>query len=203
MNNNQNKDNSVPNYIQPRKQPGIYMIHCLKNDWRYYGETSNISGRLASHRYMLKLGTHTNKVLQADWDQYGSSEFQFIPLFQGDAWSDPISRREKEYTLILQDRTISYNIAEGTKKPGEKNSFWGHFHTAETKKRIGDAMRGVPKELLGKKIVINSIQYASIAEASRITGHSRKLIRQRLPDPSWPDWCFLDELNNLKDNSLD
>jgi hypothetical protein len=29
----------VPNQIQPRKQPGLYMIRCTQNDWRYYGES--------------------------------------------------------------------------------------------------------------------------------------------------------------------
>jgi hypothetical protein len=47
------KDNSVPNQIQPRKQPGLYMIRCTQNDWRYYGESQNVSGRLASHRSLL------------------------------------------------------------------------------------------------------------------------------------------------------
>ena len=47
------KDNPVPNRIQPRKQPGLYMIRCIINDFRYYGESNNVSGRLASHRSLL------------------------------------------------------------------------------------------------------------------------------------------------------
>lgn len=60
------KDNSVQSQIQPRKQPGIYMIRCKKNDWRYYGESKNVSGRLASHRSMLNRQIHPNKRLQLD-----------------------------------------------------------------------------------------------------------------------------------------
>jgi hypothetical protein len=45
------KDNSVPNQIQPRNNQG-FMIRCT-NDWRYYGESQNVSGRLASHRSLL------------------------------------------------------------------------------------------------------------------------------------------------------
>jgi hypothetical protein len=41
------EENSVPNRIQPRKQAGLYMIRCIQNDWRYYGESINVAGRLA------------------------------------------------------------------------------------------------------------------------------------------------------------
>jgi hypothetical protein len=185
------EDHSVPNRIQPRNQSGIYMIHCLENDWRYYGESSNVSGRLASHKSLLNRQIHPNKLLQADWNQYGLSNFQFIPLFLGEKWSDPVIRRGKELELIILNRNISYNVLEGIQKPGDKNPFWGKTHSEETKKRIGDSMKGIPNDLLGKKISIHNVQYQSIAEASRQTGHSRKLIRNRLNDPSWLDWIIL------------
>jgi len=185
------EDNSVPNRIQPRKQPGLYMVHCLENDWRYYGESANVSGRLASHKSLLNRQIHPNKLLQNDWNLISSDRFQFVVLFIGQEWSDPVVRRGKELELIILNRNVSYNILEGIKKPGDKNPFWGKVHTVETKKRIGDAMRGIPNDLLGKKISINNILYPSIAEASRQTSHSRKLIRTRLNDPSWPDWTLV------------
>jgi hypothetical protein len=187
------EDNSVPNRIQPRKQSGLYMIHCLDNDWRYYGESSNVSGRLASHKSLLNRKIHPNKLLQADWNLIGSDHFQFIILFIGEKWEDPTIRRAKELELIILNTNMSYNILEGIQRPGDKNPFWGRIHTEETKKRIGDAMRGIPNNLLGKQVSINHILYPSLAEASRKTGHSRKLIRTRLNDPSWPDWTFVDK----------
>lgn len=30
--------------------PGIYMIICFANDYRYYGETKNLSARIRSHK---------------------------------------------------------------------------------------------------------------------------------------------------------
>ena len=72
----ENGDNSVPNRILPKKQPGLYMIHCLKNDWRYYGESSNISSRLSSHKSLLNREIHPNRNLQKDWDLYGKDYFE-------------------------------------------------------------------------------------------------------------------------------
>lgn len=92
-------------------------------------------------------------------------------------------------------------MLDGISKPGDKNPFWGKTHSEETKKKIGDAMlsllksykpnkgfRGYPNDKLGKKVSINGIEYASIAEASRQTNHSRKLIRERIKDFNYPDW---------------
>nr|ALO21029.1 putative GIY-YIG homing endonuclease [Lobochlamys segnis] len=180
------KDNSVPNRIQPRKQAGIYMIRCSENDWRYYGESKNVSGRLASHRSLLNRQIHPNRVLQYDWNTYGSEHFDFVVLFMGEEWESAERRRGKEMELIVFDRQIAYNITEGflSQNKGLQNPFWGRVHTAETKKKIGDAMRNIPKDKLGLKISINGVIYPSLAEASRQTGMARKTIRYKLKDPA-------------------
>lgn len=183
--------NPVPNRIQPRKQPGLYMIRCTQNDWRYYGESSNVSGRLSSHKSILTRKIHANYLLQADWNKFGCSCFEFHVLYMGPQWEDASVRRGKELELIVLDRTLCYNIVESASRPGEQNPFFGRVHTEETKRRIGDAMRGVPKDSLGRQISINGQVYASIAEASRQTTHSRKLIRDRVNDSAYPDWKSL------------
>lgn len=147
-------------------------------------------GRLASHKSILTRQIHPNKALQHDWNTYGPDLFQFVVLHLGNEWADPIIRRGKELEYIVQNRNEAYNVLDGVSKPGDKNPFvnGGRTHSEETKKKIGDAMRGYPNDKLGKKVSINGIEYASIAEASRQTHHSRKLIRQRIQDFNHPDW---------------
>jgi hypothetical protein len=176
------EENSVPNRIQPRKQPGIYMVRCIQNDWRYYGESKNVSGRLSSHRSLLNRKIHPNVALQVDWNTYGSENFDFIVLFMGENWNELTERRGKELELIILDRALSYNILEGISKPGEKNPFWGKLQTPETKKKISEALKGKPNDKLGRKISILGIIYPSLAEASRQTGIARKTIRKKLDD---------------------
>jgi len=175
----QNEDNSVPNRILPRKRPGLYMIHCLVNDWRYYGESSNVSGRLASHRSMLNRQIHPNRVLQADWDRLGPECFTFVVLFMGPNWELPYVRRGKEQELIILDRSLCYNILETNSPSKELNGFWSKTHSPETKKKISEALKGRPNDLLGRPVSINGVLYPSIAEASRQTGMARKTIRQK------------------------
>ena len=186
-------DNSVPNRVrtQPRIQPGLYMVHCFSNDCRYYGESENVSGRLASHKSMLHRNIHPNIFLQEDWNQYGEDAFQFVPLFMGAEWKQRATRVAKEIELTVLNRNITYNILEGISKPGDTNPFWGRTHTPETKKRIGDSMRGVPNDKLGTSILIEGVTFPSIAQASRDTGHCRKLIRKRCNDPAYVNWVFI------------
>ena len=178
------EDNSVLNRILPRKQPGIYMVYCIKNDYRYYGESSNVSGRLASHKSLLTRCIHPNSNLQKDWDDYGADFFQFTVLYMGESWSDRSIRRGKETELIVLDRTRCYNILETSSRPDQLNPFWGRLHTPETKKKISQALKNRPNDLLGRKVSVNGVQYPSIAEASRQTNIARKTIRKKVEDPN-------------------
>lgn len=180
--------NSVPNRIIPRKQPGLYMIRCISNDWRYYGESSNVSSRLASHKSLLNRQIHPNKCLQNDWNLYGTENFDFVVLFMGLKWELPYIRRAKETELIVLNRDLSYNILETSSKPGQQNPFWGRLHTPEAKKKISQALQGRPNDLLGRQISIRGVIYPSIAEASRQTNMARKTIRQKVDDPKITDF---------------
>jgi len=170
--------------ITPRCQPGIYMIRCKINDKRYYGETSNISGRLASHKSQLNKNIHNHKEMQHDWITYGEEYFDFVILFMGPEWVDRKKRIKKETLLIVQDSDLCYNYLIGISKFGEKNPFFGKKHTELTKEKIALSMPDRPNDLLGKPLQLNGILYPSLAEASRATGMARKTIRKRLNDPN-------------------
>jgi hypothetical protein len=193
------EDNPVPNRvnrnsIQPRKQPGLYMVRCVVNDWRYYGESTNVSGRLASHKSQLNRSIHPNRVLQNDFNLYGLQNFDFVVLYMGETeWRDKTTREARETELIIQDRAITYNVFADQNRSGERNAFYGRFQTEEAKRKIGDAMRGIPNDKLGKKLLIKDVEYPSIAEASRQTGMARKTIRARLLDSKNENYQYVEE----------
>ena len=174
--------NSVPNQLLPRRQPGLYMVRCLTNDWRYYGESSNVSGRLASHKSLLNRKIHSNRFLQNDWNLYGEQAFEFVVLFMGETWELSHVRRAKETELIVLTRNLAYNIFEDASKSGDKNPFWKRLHSPESKQKMSNSSKGRPNDLLGQKISIKKVIYPSIAEASRQTNIARKTIRKKIND---------------------
>lgn len=175
--------------LEPRKLPGLYMIHCTANDYRYYGESSNISGRLASHKSMLRRKIHPNSKLQEDWNIFSESSFSIHVLYIGEEWNDKVVRIKKESDLITHDLERCYNYYESMdKRIGALNGFFEKRHSEATLKRMREAKKGIPNDILGRKVWILGKEYPSIAEASRQTGHSRKLIRMRVNSDSYPDW---------------
>lgn len=186
-------DNSMLNEtkLEARKIPGLYMIHCLENDYRYYGETSSVSGRLASHKSMLRRKIHPNSKLQQDWNKFSESSFSITVLYIGREWEDKILRLKRESELIARDLDKCYNFYESMdKRIGQLNGFFQKRHSEATLKLMREAKKGVPNDKLGRKVIIVGKDYPSIAEASRQTGHSRKLIRFRVNSEKYPDWNF-------------
>lgn len=172
-----------------RKQPGVYSILCLANDYRYYGETNNISGRLASHKSKLRRRIHDNNRMQDDWVKYGESFFEFKALYIGSDWILKETRLAKEAELLEQDMDRCYNVFKTFEaRIVEKNGFFGRKHSEKTLEIMRLAKKGVPNDNLGSVIEINGKRYPSIAQASRSLGHARKTIRARLDSEDFPEW---------------
>ena len=55
----------------------VYKIINTKTERAYIGSTSHFSQRQEQHLKELKCGTHVNKLLQADYNLYGRSNFVF------------------------------------------------------------------------------------------------------------------------------
>ena len=54
---------------------GVYQIRNLINSKVFIGSALNLKGILNSNRFQLDLGSHRNKKLQADWNEFGSANF--------------------------------------------------------------------------------------------------------------------------------
>lgn len=182
-------DPKINKLISPRKQPGLYMIHCQATDYRYYGESENVSARLASHRSMLRRKIHTNTVLQSDWNLFNEKDFQFVVLYMGEDWKEKAIRLKMESSLILKDIERVYNCFDSFEnRTAHKNPFYKRRHSEKTKALMRSSKKGVPNDLLGRKISIDGQEFPSIAEASKALGHARKTIKSRVESSSYPNW---------------
>jgi group I intron endonuclease len=59
---------------------GIYCITCLFTNRKYIGSSTDITARWNTHITCLLYGKHSNKDLQADFNKYGLSNYNFTVL---------------------------------------------------------------------------------------------------------------------------
>lgn len=115
---------------------GIYCIINLFNGKRYIGQAVDIHSRKLKHWAYLRRGAHKNAHLQAAYDVYGDEAFAFI-VFEHCA--PLILTQREQHWMGLFDKTTLYNVAPAA------GSQLGFRHSAETRQRLSQAQRGVPR----------------------------------------------------------
>jgi len=176
---------------------GLYSIKNLHTGFIYIGESLNIIQGLRSHRSMLERQDHFCRQMQEDANKGGIQIFEVTILVQGPEYESSKIRRAEEKKYIRQiPLEKRYNQLESS---GENNGFFGRTHTEEFKERLRSERQGVPNVKLGRPISIPPFRsrkgklspggiFASIAEASAVTGMARRDIRKRIDDWNFTDW---------------
>lgn len=94
----------------------IYKIVNLVNDKFYVGSTTNKKVRFRQHRKLLRGNRHHCKHLQAAWNKYGESKFDFVVIEEV-----PIARslQEVEETYLVQHvgKPYCYNTGHSADAP--------------------------------------------------------------------------------------
>ena len=87
-------------YAERVKPAGVYQVKNLSNEKVLLGSSLNLEGPLNRHRFMLKIGSHTNKTLQKDWNEFGAEKFAFEILEEVQRKDDPTFNLSDELTLL-------------------------------------------------------------------------------------------------------
>jgi hypothetical protein len=87
-------------YVERVKPAGVYQVKNLANDKVLLGSSLNLEGPLNRHKFMLKIGSHTNKALQNDWNELGPEQFAFEILEEVKVKDDPNFSLKDELTLL-------------------------------------------------------------------------------------------------------
>ncbi|MCB9111171.1 MAG: GIY-YIG nuclease family protein [Anaerolineales bacterium] len=104
-------------YMERVKPAGIYQVKNTANGKMLLGSSLNLEGPLNRHKFMLKIGSHTNKALQKDWDELGPDNFVFEILEEVKVVESPNFNLSDELTLLemlwlekLQPVENGYNL---------------------------------------------------------------------------------------------
>lgn len=137
------------------KKSGIYQIRNLVNGKVYVGSAINLHRRCYDHFVQLRNNKHNNQHLQRAFNKYGESSFifeiiEFVPDRQ------MLIEREQHYINTFNVVEEGYNICptagstlgrphtETTKLKltGANNPMFGKHHTAESKKKLSQSLKG-------------------------------------------------------------
>lgn len=73
----------------------VYEIRCLKNNYTYIGQTTDLYRRAREHRFSLNKNAHRNHALQCDYNKFGSDAFEIVILSESnDSELDDLERKE-------------------------------------------------------------------------------------------------------------
>ena len=82
------------------KPAGVFQIKNTANGKVLLGSSLNLEGPLNGHRFMLKIGSHRNKMLQQEWNEYGEEHFVFEILETVTVKDNPNFNLSDELTLL-------------------------------------------------------------------------------------------------------
>lgn len=83
-------------YKERVKPAGVYQVKNLSNGKVLLNSSLNLEGPLNRHKFMLKIGSHTNKELQKDWNELGPDQFVFEIL-------EEVQQRRDDPNFNLKD----------------------------------------------------------------------------------------------------
>jgi len=75
-----NRKAQIREYKETAQPMGIYRVRNTANGKSLVGSSVNLPAILNRHRAQLKMGLHSNRALQEDWNQLGAEVFEFETL---------------------------------------------------------------------------------------------------------------------------
>ena len=74
---NERRKQLAREYKERKKQIGIFAIRNNVTGKVFFDKTMNLDVAYNKHRFTLNCGSHINKELQDDWNQYGEEKFSY------------------------------------------------------------------------------------------------------------------------------
>ena len=89
-------------YKQSLRPMGVLQVKSLINGKVLVVGCSNLDGKINSIKFQLEMGSHMNKGLQQDWNDYGEENFSFEVIEQIEP-DDGLLRDYKDDISVLEE----------------------------------------------------------------------------------------------------
>jgi hypothetical protein len=89
-------------FKERKKQAGVFRVKNTANGKVFLGSSLNLEGVFNGCRFQLSMGSHRNKGLQKEWNEFGAERFAFEILETVKVKDDPHFNLEDELTLLEQ-----------------------------------------------------------------------------------------------------
>ena len=87
-------------YQQGHTPMGVFQIRNLVNEKVFVGSALNLPGIFNRHKVELRMGSHKNLKLQAEWNEFGADKFAFEILDELTPVSDTLHNYREDLTHL-------------------------------------------------------------------------------------------------------
>lgn len=88
-------------YLNTQRPMGIYQLKNISNGKIFIGSSLFLDTIYNKHYFQLKMGSHIEKQLQEDWNNYGESSFEFSVLDTLKPVDDPNYNYAEDLKILL------------------------------------------------------------------------------------------------------
>jgi len=113
---------------------GIYCVTNLTTGKHYIGSSKNIFNRLRCHISQLNNNTHSNQLLQNDWNKYGATDFIVEVLEEVQGKHKDRLKIEAKWILKLEGYPYGYNLSvstHGYRHRKHNGEYYPKFHVSQ------------------------------------------------------------------------
>lgn len=86
---------AIRKFKEQKTARGAYAIRCTANDAVWVGVSPDLNAKKNSSWFGLRMGSHIDKGLQAEWNSHGESAFTFEVLEELDEDVADLNRRDE------------------------------------------------------------------------------------------------------------
>ena len=89
-------------YMDNPRPMGVFRVSCAEGGASFLGSSVDLLSMLNRQRFELEMGSHRDRVLQAEWNEHGAATFRFEVLDTLEPPEDPAYDPHEDLLELLE-----------------------------------------------------------------------------------------------------